>query len=559
MGFNYRLSDLQAAIGIAQVERLDELLNARDNVAALYRERLAQLGAAPAGEDENHDIVLPCENNGDERRGWFVFVVQLPKATDRDAVISWLRDHGIASKAYLPSIRLLPAYRERFGFVVGIADRGARLRALPGAAVLHLDDRGTGRSDLHGARRGARQATLDSGPVSRFGEEQDPLFRRIRSSIRSTGGLAPFDIAQSKAHALILGKLDVLDAVELEQITGGLDSVAEELDQGTFEFRDDEDIHMAIERRLTELIGPVGGKLSRHAQKRPGRDGPGAAGRGQSSARDCATGVADGDARGAGRDPATGRRPGTPTCSERSLSTSAITCSPTSGCSSATPGASSGWRRRPPRCRRAPAPSRESTGTSTATPWRPTSASRGRIRTRSTRCRTATSPSTTSPRPRSARCTSATRRGDRALVDQGVRLRRAAGFVRLRLEHHAPEEEPGRGRAAPGGAAGRRVAPEPAGHDARAASRLQQGPAGGQGAPIRAIDNLELCLAAATGMLGGITFNEERLAAAAEDEMLAATDLADALVKEGVPFGEAPGSLAGWFGPRSIPASRSRS
>ena len=79
MGFNYRLSDLQAAIGIAQVERLDELLNARDNVAALYRERLTQLGAAPAGEDENHDIVLPCENNGDERRGWFVFVVQLPK------------------------------------------------------------------------------------------------------------------------------------------------------------------------------------------------------------------------------------------------------------------------------------------------------------------------------------------------------------------------------------------------------------------------------------------------------------------------------------------------
>ena len=56
-----------------------------------------------------------------------------------------------------------------------------------------------------------------------------------------------------------------------------------------------------------------------------------------------------------------------------------------------------------------------------------------------------------------------------------------------------------------------------------------------------AIDNLELCLAAATGMLAGISFNRERLAAAAEDEMLAATDLADALVKEGVPFREAHG------------------
>ena len=116
LGFNYRLSDLQAAIGIAQVERLDELLNARDNVAALYRERLTQLGAEPAGEDETHDIVLPCENNGDERRGWFVFVVQLPEGSDRTAVISSLADQGIASKAYLPCIHLLPPYRERFGF-----------------------------------------------------------------------------------------------------------------------------------------------------------------------------------------------------------------------------------------------------------------------------------------------------------------------------------------------------------------------------------------------------------------------------------------------------------
>jgi argininosuccinate lyase len=60
-----------------------------------------------------------------------------------------------------------------------------------------------------------------------------------------------------------------------------------------------------------------------------------------------------------------------------------------------------------------------------------------------------------------------------------------------------------------------------------------------------AVDNLELCLAAATGMLGGIRFDRERLAAAAEDEMLAATDLADALVREGVPFREAHGLVGG--------------
>jgi argininosuccinate lyase len=60
-----------------------------------------------------------------------------------------------------------------------------------------------------------------------------------------------------------------------------------------------------------------------------------------------------------------------------------------------------------------------------------------------------------------------------------------------------------------------------------------------------AVDNLELCLAAATGMMGGIEFKRERLAAAAEDEMLAATDLADALVQEGVPFREAHGLVGG--------------
>jgi perosamine synthetase len=135
LGFNYRLSDLQAALGIAQVERLDELLSARDDVAARYRERLTQLGGEPAGEHENHDIVLPCENRGDERRGWFVFVVQLPTATDREAVIASLGESGIASKAYLPCIHLLPPYRERFGFKGGefpIAERvSERSLALP--------------------------------------------------------------------------------------------------------------------------------------------------------------------------------------------------------------------------------------------------------------------------------------------------------------------------------------------------------------------------------------------------------------------------------------------
>ena len=98
--------------------------------------------------------------------------------------------------------------------------------------------------------------------MNRFGEEQDPLFRRINSSISFDWRLAEFDVEQSKAHARALAKLGVLDDAELGEVTEGLDRVAGELAGGRFDFADDdEDIHMAIERRLTELIGPLGGKL----------------------------------------------------------------------------------------------------------------------------------------------------------------------------------------------------------------------------------------------------------------------------------------------------------
>ncbi|MGH2955683.1 MAG: argininosuccinate lyase [Solirubrobacterales bacterium] len=98
--------------------------------------------------------------------------------------------------------------------------------------------------------------------MSRLGGEQDPLFRRINSSISFDRRLAPYDVEQSKAHARALAQLGVLDEEELGRISEGLDQVARELAEERFEVSDeDEDIHMAIERRLTELIGPVGGKL----------------------------------------------------------------------------------------------------------------------------------------------------------------------------------------------------------------------------------------------------------------------------------------------------------
>ncbi len=116
LGFNYRLSDIAAAIGLAQLERLDEFLAERARVAAHYAERLAQLGGAPAGEGDRDGLVLPARDRQGTERSWFVYVVELPVAVDRDAVIADLARRGIQSKAYLPCIHLMPFYRDRFGY-----------------------------------------------------------------------------------------------------------------------------------------------------------------------------------------------------------------------------------------------------------------------------------------------------------------------------------------------------------------------------------------------------------------------------------------------------------
>jgi perosamine synthetase len=102
LGFNYRLSDVAAAIGLAQVERLDELLGARERVAALYAERLAAL----------EGVATPIAGRDRERRSWFVYTVTLPEGVDRDAAIGRLAERGVASKAYLPCIHLFPHLRE---------------------------------------------------------------------------------------------------------------------------------------------------------------------------------------------------------------------------------------------------------------------------------------------------------------------------------------------------------------------------------------------------------------------------------------------------------------
>src|SRR3712207_2506722 len=125
LGFNYRLSDLACALGIAQLERLGHLLHGRAAAAALYGEALRDVDG----------LELPCPDTGGAVRGWFVYVVQLPRGVDRDRVVEGLRERGVDSKPYLPAIHLMTFYRERFGHREGefpvCEDVAARSLALP--------------------------------------------------------------------------------------------------------------------------------------------------------------------------------------------------------------------------------------------------------------------------------------------------------------------------------------------------------------------------------------------------------------------------------------------
>jgi perosamine synthetase len=125
LGFNYRLSDIACALGLAQLERLDEMLGARARVADEYRDALAGI----------EGLQLPCPDAGGNRRGWFVFVVQLPRDVDRDGCVRALGELGIPSKPYFPAVHLMTYYREQFGHREGefpvCEDVAARSIALP--------------------------------------------------------------------------------------------------------------------------------------------------------------------------------------------------------------------------------------------------------------------------------------------------------------------------------------------------------------------------------------------------------------------------------------------
>ena len=128
LGYNYRLDEMSAALGYAQLDRLDTLLDRRAAVADLYREALTPLA---------DDLVLPACPEG-ATRSWFVYVIRLRDhfAEDaRDQLMTHLQDEGIGCAPYFPAIHLQPYYRDRFSFAPGdfpvCEGVAARTRALP--------------------------------------------------------------------------------------------------------------------------------------------------------------------------------------------------------------------------------------------------------------------------------------------------------------------------------------------------------------------------------------------------------------------------------------------
>ena len=125
LGFNYRWTDVQAAIGIAQLEKLDRALELRSAAAERYAELLADVDG----------VELAPDDDTDHRRSWFVYVIVLAPEIDRARVMAELRERGVDVAEYVPCIHLQSYMREQFGFAEGLCpiaeEISSRTMALP--------------------------------------------------------------------------------------------------------------------------------------------------------------------------------------------------------------------------------------------------------------------------------------------------------------------------------------------------------------------------------------------------------------------------------------------
>jgi len=130
LGYNYRLDELSAVLGVVQMSRLEELLPRREQVANWYHQRLQHIvGVTPPGIEKTTT-----------RNSWFVYVIRVDTGVDRQALANRLAERGIPVRPYFLPIHLQPYMVERFGYQPGdfpvTEDLGARGLALPFSGVM---------------------------------------------------------------------------------------------------------------------------------------------------------------------------------------------------------------------------------------------------------------------------------------------------------------------------------------------------------------------------------------------------------------------------------------
>jgi len=134
LGFNYRFTDLQAAVGIAQLEKLDRILELRSAAAARYTRLLSDVDGVEA----------PLADDAEHTRSWFVYVAKLDAGIDREAVTERLAAEDIEAGHYVPCVHLQPYMRELYGFAEGLCpiaeDVASRTLALPFFPQLEGED-----------------------------------------------------------------------------------------------------------------------------------------------------------------------------------------------------------------------------------------------------------------------------------------------------------------------------------------------------------------------------------------------------------------------------------
>jgi dTDP-4-amino-4,6-dideoxygalactose transaminase len=130
LGYNYRLDEMSAALGVVQMSRLEELLVKREKVAGWYSERLAEIPG----------LEIPFVESSTTRMSWFVYVIRTQKGIDRDALAQRLEARGVPVRPYFLPIHLQPYMVERFGYRAGdfpvTEDLGRRGLAVPFSGVM---------------------------------------------------------------------------------------------------------------------------------------------------------------------------------------------------------------------------------------------------------------------------------------------------------------------------------------------------------------------------------------------------------------------------------------